>query len=71
MIVLGESKVIIAGAGLFVIWREHQLALQVPTSAEEIMPASSGAATTPLKALKVMMVRVSAAPRDGLHLPGR
>jgi drug/metabolite transporter (DMT)-like permease len=44
MIVLGS--IIIASAGLFVIWREHQLALKYRT-AEEIMPAAPGAATTP------------------------
>ncbi len=44
MIVLGSA--IIAGAGLFVIWREHQLALKYRTAAE-VLPAAPGAATTP------------------------
>src|SRR5579862_1812163 len=44
MIVLGSA--IIAGAGLFVIWREHQLALAHKTAAE-VLPAAPGAATTP------------------------
>jgi drug/metabolite transporter (DMT)-like permease len=41
MIVLGAA--IIAGAGLFVIWREHQLALKYRTAAA-ILPAAPGAA---------------------------
>jgi drug/metabolite transporter (DMT)-like permease len=44
MIVLGSA--IIAGAGLFVIWREHQLALKYRTAAV-VLPAAPGAATTP------------------------
>jgi drug/metabolite transporter (DMT)-like permease len=44
MIVLGSA--IIAGAGLFVIWREHQLALKYRTAAA-VSPAVPGAATTP------------------------
>jgi drug/metabolite transporter (DMT)-like permease len=44
IIVLGST--IIAGAGLFVIWREHQLALKHKTAAE-VLPAAPGAATTP------------------------
>jgi drug/metabolite transporter (DMT)-like permease len=44
MIVLGSA--IIAGAGLFVIWREHQLALKLRTAAV-VLPAAPGAATTP------------------------
>ncbi|HTV36630.1 MAG TPA: DMT family transporter [Xanthobacteraceae bacterium] len=44
MIVLGSA--IIAGAGLFVIWREHQLSLKYRTAAV-ILPAAPGAATTP------------------------
>ena len=42
--VLGSA--IIAGAGLFVIWREHQLALALKTAAV-VLPAAPGAATTP------------------------
>jgi drug/metabolite transporter (DMT)-like permease len=44
MIVLGSA--IIAGAGLFVIWREHQLALKYRTAAV-VLPVAPGAATTP------------------------
>jgi drug/metabolite transporter (DMT)-like permease len=44
MIVLGSA--IIASAGLFVIWREHQLALKYRTAAV-VLPAAPGAATTP------------------------
>jgi drug/metabolite transporter (DMT)-like permease len=44
MIVLGSA--IIAGAGLFVIWREHQLSLKYKTAAM-VLPAAPGAATTP------------------------
>src|SRR5580658_5147277 len=44
MIVLGS--VIIAGAGLFVIWREHQLALKYRTAAA-VLPVAPGAAKTP------------------------
>jgi drug/metabolite transporter (DMT)-like permease len=44
MIVLGSA--IIAGAGLFVIWREHQLSLKYRTAAV-VLPAAPGAATTP------------------------
>jgi drug/metabolite transporter (DMT)-like permease len=44
MIVLGSA--IIAGAGLFVIWREHRLALKYRTAAM-VLPAAPGAATTP------------------------
>ena len=44
MVVLGSA--IIAGAGLFVIWREHQLALKLRTAAV-VLPAAPGAATTP------------------------
>jgi drug/metabolite transporter (DMT)-like permease len=44
MILLGSA--IIAGAGLFVIWREHQLALKYRTAAV-VLPAAPGAATTP------------------------
>jgi drug/metabolite transporter (DMT)-like permease len=44
MVVLGSA--IIAGAGLFVIWREHQLALKYRTAAV-VLPAAPGAATTP------------------------
>jgi drug/metabolite transporter (DMT)-like permease len=40
MIVLGSA--IIAGAGLFVIWREHQLALAHKTAAE-VSPAVTAA----------------------------
>lgn len=44
MIVVGSA--IIAGAGLFVIWREHQLALERRTAAAVTPPAAGGAATT-------------------------
>jgi len=44
MIILGSA--IIAGAGLFVIWREHQLVLKNRTAAV-VLPAAPGAATTP------------------------
>jgi drug/metabolite transporter (DMT)-like permease len=44
MILLGSA--IIAGAGLFVIWREHRLALKYRTAAV-VLPAAPGAATTP------------------------
>jgi drug/metabolite transporter (DMT)-like permease len=44
MIVVGSA--IIAGAGLFVIWREQQLALKNKTAAV-VLPAAPGAATTP------------------------
>ena len=44
IVVLGSA--IIAGAGLFVIWREHQLALKYRTAAV-VLPAAPGAATTP------------------------
>jgi len=44
MVVLGSA--IIAGAGLFVIWREHRLALKYRTAAV-VLPAAPGAATTP------------------------
>lgn len=44
MIVIGSA--IIAAAGLFVIWREHQLALKYLTAAV-VAPATSGVATTP------------------------
>jgi drug/metabolite transporter (DMT)-like permease len=37
---------IIAGAGLFVIWREHQLALKLKTAAV-VLPAAPGAAMSP------------------------
>jgi drug/metabolite transporter (DMT)-like permease len=44
MIVLGSA--IIAGAGLFVIWREHQLALAHKTAAE-VSPAVTAALPSP------------------------
>jgi len=44
MIVAGS--VIIAGAGLFVIWREHQLALARRKSAQEAGALTAAAATT-------------------------
>jgi drug/metabolite transporter (DMT)-like permease len=44
MIVVGSA--IIAGAGLFVIWREHQLALKYRTAAA-VLPVAPGAAKTP------------------------
>jgi drug/metabolite transporter (DMT)-like permease len=44
MIVVGSA--IIAGAGLFVIWREHQLALKHRTAAA-VLPLAPGAAKTP------------------------
>jgi drug/metabolite transporter (DMT)-like permease len=45
MIVLGSA--IIAAAGLFVIWREHQLALARRTAAEVPPAAIPGAVTSP------------------------
>jgi drug/metabolite transporter (DMT)-like permease len=46
MIVLGSA--IIAAAGLFVIWREHQLALARRT-AVEVPPAATPGAVTSLR----------------------
>ena len=56
MIVLGSA--IIAGAGLFVIWREHQLALKSDRRAGRRRRNGYDAPN----ALNVMMVRVSATP---------
>ncbi len=60
MIILGS--IIIAAAGLFVIWREHQLALQRKTAARIAAGRNVRRAYEPPNALKVMMVRVSATP---------
>jgi drug/metabolite transporter (DMT)-like permease len=45
-VMIGLGSAIIAGAGLFVIWREHQLALQRRTAAAVTPPAAGGAVTT-------------------------
>ena len=60
MIVLGSA--IIAAAGLFVIWREHQLALARRTAGRSAAGGDARRRHEPPKALNVMMVRVSATP---------